>query len=105
MYGRGERIWGECRQPCPVGSSSAADLGYDQQPVGVRSKGTPDELVGDMRAVVVRAVDVIDLQRDRLAQHRERSVDVARRSPDAWTSQLHGAITHAIQGHVAARQR
>ncbi len=35
-----------------------------------------DELVGDIRTVVVAGVDVVDAARDRLAQHRDRGLAV-----------------------------
>src|SRR5258707_4189775 len=65
----------------------------------------PDKLVGDVRAVEVGGVDMVDPERDRLAQHGERGVHITGRTPDMRAGELHGAVAHATQRCVAARQR
>ena len=54
--------------PRHVGSASAADLGNDDQFVWIESEGAPDELVGDVRAVAVGRVNVVDPQHTLLVQ-------------------------------------
>ena len=51
-----------------------------------------DDLVGDVRAVVVARVDVVDAARDRLAQHRDRGRAVPRRAEHTWAGELHRAV-------------
>ena len=67
-------------------------------------KRLANELVGDMRAVVVAGVDVIDPVRHRLAQHGERGVAILRRAEHAWAGELHGAIAQSVHGAVAQRE-
>ena len=64
-----------------------------------------DELIGDVRPVVVAGVDVIDAARDRLAQHRNRGVVVLGRPEDAGSGELHRAIAKALHNPVAERKR
>ena len=63
-----------------------------------------DDLVGDVRAVEVAGVDVVDAARDRLAQHGERGVAVLRRPEHAGPGELHGAVAEALHGAVAERE-
>ena len=63
-----------------------------------------DELVGDVRAVEVAGVDVVDAAGHRLAQHGERRVAVLRRPEHARAGELHRAIAHAVHGAVAERE-
>ena len=60
-----------------------------------------DELVGDVRAVEVAGVDVVDAARDGLAQHRERRVAILGRPEHAGSGELHGAIAEPLHGAVA----
>ncbi len=53
-----------------------------------------DQLVGDVRAVVLGRVDVVDAGVDRPAQHGDRLVVVARWTRHAGTRQLHRAVAH-----------
>ena len=60
-----------------------------------------DELIGDVRAVEVARVDVIDAARDRLAQHGDRAVAVFRRPEHARSGELHRAVAQALHGAIA----
>src|SRR6185369_14895995 len=64
---------------------------HEAQAFGVRVQRLADELVDDVRAVVLRGVDVVDAELDRAAQDGERGVAVARRAEDAAAGELHGA--------------
>ncbi len=86
------------RQPGRIGPSHGADLGDDGQILGVRMQRFLDDLVGDMRAVEIAGVDMVDALGDSLAQHGEGGVAILGRTEDAGTGQLHGAITHAVHG-------
>ena len=54
-----------------------------------------DDLVGDVRAVVVTRVDMVDAAFDRRAQHRDRAGAILRRSEDPFPGELHRAIADA----------
>ena len=58
-------------------------------------QGLADEFVGDVGAVELRGVDVVDAQFDGPAQHGERLVPVTRRTEHSGPGQLHGAETDA----------
>jgi len=57
-----------------------------------------DQLIGDMRAIEVAGVDMIDAGLDGLAQNGKRAVNVMGRSPHLRTGKLHGTIAHAVHG-------
>jgi len=54
-----------------------------------------DKLIGNVRAIEVAGVDVIDTEPDNLAQDRNGTVVVCWRPEYMRTSQLHGAVAHA----------
>ncbi len=64
-------------------------------------KRLADELISDIRTVVIARVDVIDSARDRLAQDRECALPIFRRPKHAGTGKLHGAVTHPPHGSSA----
>jgi hypothetical protein len=82
-------------RPAALLVAAGADLRDDVQVVGVRGESLADELVGDVRAVEVGCVDVVDAQLDGLAQHGDRRVVVLRRSEDAGARELHRAVADA----------
>src|SRR3954452_10559962 len=75
-----------------------ADLGDDPQSVRVGRERVADQLVDDVRAVVLGGVDVIDTQLNRPPQHGARGVGVARRPEDAGAGELHRAEADAVDG-------
>ena len=80
------------------GRRDGADLGDQHQVVGVRVQGLADQRVGDVGAVVLRGVDVVDAELDGPAEHGDRRVVVARRPEDAGAGELHGAEADASDG-------
>ena len=61
-----------------------------------------DELVGDVGAIELSGVDVVDAELDGAAQHRQRLVAVARRSEHTGARELHCSETDT--GHrIAAK--
>ena len=79
----------------PASSRARADLGHEDEVVGVRVQRLADQLVGDVRAVVLGGVDVVDAGVDGPAQHGDRLVVVARWTHHAGTGQLHRAEADA----------
>ena len=82
--------------------AGCAHLGNDHEIVPVGMQCLPDDLVGDMRAVEIAGVDMVDAAFHRLAQHRDR---LPRRSfggaEDAFARKLHGTIAKALDHAVA----
>jgi hypothetical protein len=60
-----------------------------------------DQVVDDVRAVVLSSVDMVDAELDRPAQHGAGAVRIARRAKDAGTGELHRAEADAVDGLVA----
>ena len=63
-----------------------------------------DQVVGDVRAVEVAGVDVIDAARHRFAQDGDRGVVVLRRSEHVRAGKLHRAVAESLDGAVAERE-
>ena len=72
VHGLAQLVGRQCLGPVAVRRPPGADLGDDHQVVGVGVQGLADDLVGDVRAVVVAGVDVVDAELDRPAEHRDR---------------------------------
>jgi hypothetical protein len=94
-------LGGKSRVPRAIGTALGADLGDDGQIVGIGMQGLADKLVGDMRAIEIAGIDVVDAGGDRGAQHRQGCVPILRRPEDAGTGKLHGAIAEAFDATVA----
>ena len=58
-------------------------------------KRLADELVGDVRTVVLGGVDVVDAQLNCTSQHRDRLVVVTRWTEHSRPGELHGAEADA----------
>src|SRR4029077_14667324 len=59
-----------------------------------------DKLIGYVRAIEVAGVDVGDTEANNLAQDRDCTIVVLRRSEYMGTSQLHGAVAHASKDQI-----
>ena len=86
--------------PGGVVAARGAHLRDDHEILGIGMQRLADDLVGDMRAVEVAGVDVVDAGRDRLAQDGDRRVAILGRAEHAGAGELHGAVAHAAQGEV-----
>ena len=64
-------------------------------------KRLANELIGDVRAIVIAGVDVVDPPRDRLAKHGEGRVAILGRAEHARSGELHGTVAHTVHGAVA----
>ncbi len=69
-------------QPVALVVAARADLGDEDQLLGVRVQGLADQLVGHVGAVELRGVDVVDAQLDRAPEHGQGLLAVARRTHD-----------------------
>jgi hypothetical protein len=56
------------RKPGSVSAPSRTDFGYDRQARGIGMQRLRDDLVGDVRAVEIAGVDMVDAARNGLAQ-------------------------------------
>ena len=84
-------------KPGLVFPPASAHLGDDHQAVRIGMKRLLDDLIRHMRTVIVAGIDMIHAGRNRLSQNRDRSINIARRSPNLRTGKLHRAIAHAVQ--------
>ena len=57
-----------------VRTAAGADLGDDDEVIGIGMERLADDLIGDVRTVEVAGVDVVDAGGDRLAQNGEGGV-------------------------------
>jgi hypothetical protein len=89
------------RRPAALLVAAGADLGDEVQVVRVRRERLADDLVGDVRAVVVGGVDVVDAQLDGRAQDGDRGVAVLWRPEHVGAGELHGAVPDAVEVEVA----
>ena len=90
-----------CGQPAARVVARAADLAHQREVGRIRVQRLADEFVGDVRAVELRGVDVVDAQLNCAPQHGERLVVVARRPEHAGAGQLHGAEADAADSERA----
>ena len=63
-----------------------------------------DHPVGDVRAIEVAGVDVVDAARDRLPQHGNRAGVVLRWPEHPRSGKLHRTVAEAVHGAVAKRK-
>ncbi len=100
-----ELLAGKSRNPRLVFTPARTQLGDDDESFRIGVERPFDDLIGDMRTIEVAGVDVIDAARNGFPQYRDRSVNVARRSPHVWAGKLHRAIAHSVQSHGGAGER
>ncbi len=67
-------------------------------------KGFADELVGDIGAVELRGVDVVDAKFDGAPQHRERLATVTRRPEGSAAGKLDGTEADAGNGKATEQE-
>lgn len=60
-----------------------------------------DQLIGEVRAVVIARVDVIDAARDCCAEYSDSCVVIFWRAEHAASCELHCAVTHSVYDAVA----
>jgi hypothetical protein len=66
------------RDPRCVSAAPGADLGDDDEMVGIRMERLADQMVGVVGPIIVAGVDMFDAARERFAQHRDCAVAVSR---------------------------
>jgi hypothetical protein len=105
MHGACQFFSGKGRIPGSVGSAARPDFGDNHQITGIGMKSFADELIDDVRAVIVAGIDMIDTTLDRFAQHRKRTLPVLRRSEHPWARKLHGSVPHSLHAAVPQCER
>src|SRR5262249_14498637 len=90
----------ERRNPPRIRTARRADLGHDHEVIGIGIERLANELVSDVRAIVIAGVDVVDAPGDSLAKSDSR-VAILRRAEHAGPSELQCAVPHAVYGTVA----
>jgi hypothetical protein len=95
--------------PGTIGAAARTDFRHDDQIIGIRVERLLNDLIGDMRTVKIAGVDVVDARRDSLAQNRDRTGNIAWRSPNPLlailSGELHRPITDPIYRQRSARER
>jgi hypothetical protein len=81
------------------------DFRDELEVVWIRIQRLADQIVHDIRPVVLRRVDVVDPELDRPAQHGASRGRVVRRAEDTLTRELHRPEPRAIDPLVAERCR
>jgi len=61
----------------------------------------PDDLIGDVGAVEIAGIDVVDAAFDGFAQHGDSFIAIPWRAEDALAGKLHGAIAEALHHAIA----
>ena len=95
---------GERGNPRRVRAAYCSDLGHDHEVIGIGMKCLANELVGDVRAIVIAGVDVVDSPRDGLAKHGEGRLAILGRAKHPRSGELHGTIAHTVHGAVAQEE-
>src|SRR4029077_2573610 len=99
----GAQLVGPLRgDPAALPVTLSADLGDQDQVLWVWMERSMDQLIGDVGAVILGRVDVVDAELDGPAQQRKGRGPIARRSQHTRTRQLHGAV--ADSGHRTTGQ-
>ena len=103
----GERQFGRLQRGLPrrVRAAHGADLRHDHEIVRIRMQRFANDLVGNVRAVEVARIDVIDPARDRFSQDGDRRGPVFRRPEDAFAGELHRAVTEPVDAPPSERKR
>src|SRR5215831_11573934 len=65
----------------------------------------PDDLIGNVRTIIIAGVQVVHARLNRVAQNPEGLFAIARWSPHPRTRQLHRAIAHTVNRHARVRER
>ena len=91
--------------PGLVFAAAGAYFGDDDETRGVGVERLLDDLIGDVRAVEVAGVDVVDSGGDGFAQDCLGGVYIAGGSPDVGAGELHGSVAHAVHGHGGVGER
>src|SRR6266567_1784793 len=86
------------KNPGAVFATASAHLGDDVEVFRVRMQGFLDDLVGDVRAVEVAGVNVVDTGSDGFAQDGDGFRAVAGRAEDVGAGELHCAVTNTVNG-------
>ena len=94
----------QSRVPSPDIVAAAPDLGHELEGLRIRVQRLADQLVDDVRTVVLRGVDVVDPELDGAAEDRAGTFGIARRSEHAGACELHRAEADAVDGLVAQKR-
>src|SRR5260370_30762852 len=91
-------------RPGLVLTTASTHFGDDHKTVRIRMQCPLNHLIGHMWTIVVAGINVVHPHRDCLSQNLDGSVDIARRSPDLRTSELHCTVAHPVHVHCRIRK-
>src|SRR6267154_5622189 len=90
--------------PGLVLTTTSTHFGDDHKTVRIRMQCPLNDLIGNMWTIEVAGIDVVHPHRDCLSQTLDGSVDIARRSPNLWTGELHCTVAHPVHVHCRIRK-
>src|SRR6201998_1138776 len=109
MYGIDNLLAGACVKPGTVGAAASADFGDEHQVIVIWMQRLLNDLIGDMRTVEIAGIDVVHARCDSLAKNRDRTGNIAWRTPNLLVAilsgELHGPITDPVYSQRRARER
>src|SRR5580700_86307 len=82
VYGVDDFLARTCVRPGTIGAAARTVLGHDHQIIGIRMQRLLNDLIGYMRTVVIAGVNVVHARGDRPAKNRDRTGNIARRTPN-----------------------
>src|SRR5262249_17633489 len=94
---------GKSRNPRLVWTVTSANLGDYHGTIGIWMERVLDNLIGQMRTVVVAGIYKSHAGLYRPSQNSDDGSNVPRRSPHFRASKLHCPVAHAVHSHRCAR--
>src|SRR5439155_25010157 len=70
--------------------------------ISIRMESFLNDLIRHVRTIEIAGVDVVHAGSYRFTQHGDGGIGIARWPKHAGTGELHGAVTHAVNGHRSA---
>jgi len=105
LAGGAQMRWPPVPTPLAGAWPCQAALGRNDQPIGIGRQSFGDQLLADPRTVGIGGVDEGDAQFDHTAQQAYRCCPIRRWTPDARSSDPHGAEAEPADAEIAKAQR
>ncbi len=97
-----QKIRRTVENPASLIIAPRADLGDERQVGRIGRERLTDQTIGDVGAVKIAGVDMVDTQSDRLAERGAGFFGIFRLAEDMRPRKLHGAVAHAVDGNCGA---
>src|ERR1700735_1909505 len=107
VYGIDSLLARTCVKPGTIGAAAPTHFGHDNQIIGIRTQRLLDDLISYMRTVEIAGIDMVHARIDSFAKSRDRTGNIARRSPNPLVAilpgELHGPVTDPVHSQRGAR--